>query len=56
MDDLNTKASTMGQAMYAAAQAKQQAEQSAAAGEATHGADDDVVDAEIVDEDGKDTK
>ena len=56
LEDLNTKASAMGQAMYAAAQAKQQAEQSAAAGEATHGADDDVVDAEIVDEDGKDTK
>jgi molecular chaperone DnaK len=53
MDDLNTKASTMGQAMYAAAQAKQQAE-SAAPTEAPAGADDDVVDAEIVDEDGRD--
>ena len=31
MDDLNTKAATMGQAMYAAAQAKQQAEESQAA-------------------------
>ncbi|WP_300078525.1 molecular chaperone DnaK [Propioniciclava sp.] len=59
MDDLNTKASAMGQAMYAAAQAAQQqaqpddqaytsednADASASAG------DDDVVDAEIVDED-----
>jgi len=53
MDDLNTKASTMGQAMYAAAQAKQQAE-SAAPTDAPAGADDDVVDAEIVDEDGRD--
>ena len=54
MDDLNTKASAMGQAMYAAAQAKQASaeEPSASQGEsaATEGADDDVVDAEIVDE------
>jgi molecular chaperone DnaK len=54
MDDLNTKAATMGQAMYAAAQAAQQAEQGS--GESTEGAqdtasDEDVVDAEIVDED-----
>ena len=56
MDDLNTKASTMGQAMYAAAQAKQQADASAAAGKTQHGDEDDVVDAEIVDEDGKDNK
>jgi molecular chaperone DnaK len=53
MDDLNTKAAAMGQAMYAAAQAKQEAAASEApAGEAA--SDDDVVDAEIVDEDGKD--
>ncbi len=60
MDDLNTKASAMGQAMYAAAQAKQQSE----AGDAGEGGqqwtqpptDDDVVDAEIVDEDGKEDK
>ena len=60
MDDLNTKASAMGQAMYAAAQAKQQSE----AGDAGEGgqqwtqppSDDDVVDAEIVDEDGKEDK
>jgi molecular chaperone DnaK len=52
MDDLNTKASTMGQAMYAAAQAKQQAE-SAPTDAPSQGGDDDVVDAEIVDEDGK---
>jgi molecular chaperone DnaK len=55
MDDLNTKAAAMGQAMYAAAQAK--AESEAAAGAPAEGAtasDDDVVDAEIVDEDGKD--
>ncbi len=52
MDDLNTKAATMGQAMYAAAQAAQQAEASASeAGQASSGGDDDVVDAEIVDED-----
>lgn len=55
MDDLNTKAATMGQAMYAAAQAAQQAEASAPsdAGSGPAAADDDVVDAEIVDEDGK---
>lgn len=52
MDDLNTKAATMGQAMYEAAQAKQQAE-AAHAPDASQGADDDVVDAEIVDEDGQ---
>ena len=52
MDDLNTKAATMGQAMYAAAQAKQQAEAAEAAGEgAAQAGDEDVVDAEIVDED-----
>lgn len=51
MDDLNTKAATMGQAMYAAAQAAQQAEAPAEGGEAGSGGDDDVVDAEIVDED-----
>ena len=55
MDDLNTKAAAMGQAMYAAAQAKQEAE-AAAASEPKAAADDDVVDAEIVDEDGKDSK
>ncbi len=55
MDDLNTKAATMGQAMYAAAQAKQQSEAGAQASDAGPAAsDDDVVDAEIVDEDGKD--
>jgi molecular chaperone DnaK len=56
MDDLNTKAATMGQAMYAAAQAKQQAEASAPTEGAAAGSDDEVVDAEIVDEDGKDDK
>ncbi|MFV0407166.1 MAG: molecular chaperone DnaK [Propioniciclava sp.] len=55
MDDLNEKASAMGQAMYAAAQAAQQAEsadEGAADGSAEEPADegDDVVDAEIVDE------
>ncbi len=49
MNDLNEKAGAMGQAVYQAAQAQQ-----AAAGEpsegATTGADDDVVDAEIVDD------
>ena len=53
MDDLNTKAATMGQAMYAAAQAAQQAEASAPSDAGPAAADDDVVDAEIVDEDGK---
>ncbi len=56
MDDLNEKASAMGQAMYAAAQAQGQADAQAAASEdaAAHdgpAGDDDVVDAEIVDED-----
>ncbi|WP_022909349.1 molecular chaperone DnaK [Aestuariimicrobium kwangyangense] len=55
MDDLNTKASAMGQAMYAAAQAEAQAaEASSEGGQASEeqtGSDDDVVDAEIVDED-----
>ena len=49
MEDLNTKAAAMGQAVYAAAQARdaeQAASESAAAPEG-----DDVVDAEIVDED-----
>ncbi|MDR2973258.1 MAG: molecular chaperone DnaK [Propionibacteriaceae bacterium] len=59
MDDLNTKAQAMGQAVYAAAQARE-AEKSAEseAGESapTAGADgDDVVDAELVDDD-KDQK
>ncbi|WP_203568156.1 molecular chaperone DnaK [Aestuariimicrobium ganziense] len=64
MDDLNTKASAMGQAVYAAAQAEQQANQATSSdeGETTTDAgtdsstsgDDDVVDAEIVDEDKKD--
>ena len=56
MDDLNTKAGAMGQAMYAAAQAKQQAEESRTEGDSAQATDDDVVDAEIVDEDGKEDK
>ncbi|HSK32502.1 MAG TPA: molecular chaperone DnaK [Propionicimonas sp.] len=57
MEDLNTKAGAMGQAMYAAAQAKQQAEEASSGGDnAQAAADDDVVDAEIVDEDAKDDK
>ncbi len=57
MDDLNTKAATMGQAMYAAAQAKQQSEAGAEPSDSgPAAADDDVVDAEIVDEDGKEAK
>jgi molecular chaperone DnaK len=51
MDDLNTKAATMGQAMYAAAQAAQQSEASAPSDSGPAASDDDVVDAEIVDED-----
>ena len=56
MDDLNTKASAMGQAMYAAAQA-QAASEAPAEGEAPQAdaaSDDDVVDAEIIDEEKKD--
>ncbi|MGV8909359.1 MAG: molecular chaperone DnaK [Propionicimonas sp.] len=56
VDDLNTKASAMGQAMYAAAQAKQQSEEAQATPEGAPAADDDVVDAEIVDEDTKEDK
>ncbi|MDR1807169.1 MAG: molecular chaperone DnaK [Propionibacteriaceae bacterium] len=53
MEALNKTAATMGQAVYAAAQAKQQEEAAAqsSAEDAPAGADDDVVDAEIVDED-----
>ena len=62
VDDLNTKAAAMGQAMYAAAQAAQQSADGADAEGAPTGADageqadDDVVDAEIVDEDKDDDK
>ena len=55
MEDLNTKAAAMGQAMYAAAAAEQQ-NAPGASGDAPTGdtsGDDDVVDAEIVDEDDK---
>ena len=59
MDDLNTKAQAMGQAMYAAAQAKQQAEAPQGQAQDTPGQaggsqDDDVVDAEIIDDENKD--
>ncbi|OYN97037.1 molecular chaperone DnaK [Enemella evansiae] len=56
MEDLNTKASAMGQAMYAQAAAEQQQaggdqqEQSGSDSESGSGGDDDVVDAEIVDD------
>ena len=58
MNDLNDKASAMGQAMYAAAQAAQApaddqayTSEDAPQGESTDAAgDDDVVDAEIVDD------
>ena len=59
MDDLNTKASAMGQSMYAAAQAKQAAEAQTPSepGDAPSGtADDDVVDAEIVEDEDNDKK
>jgi len=60
MDDLNTKASAMGQAMYAAAQAKQaseaQEEPTTSDDAPSAGADDDVVDAEIVEDEGNDKK
>ncbi len=51
MNDLNEKASSMGQAVYAAAQAAQQSAGAEAPAGAATGSDDDVVDAEIVDED-----
>jgi molecular chaperone DnaK len=51
MDDLNTKAAAMGQAMYAAAQAAQQSAASEPSDSGPAASDDDVVDAEIVDED-----
>jgi molecular chaperone DnaK len=57
MDNLNQTAASMGQAVYAAAQAKQEADAKAqdetgAEGEAApDGSEDDVVEAEIVDED-----
>ncbi|MFT3860712.1 molecular chaperone DnaK [Micropruina sp.] len=58
MDDLNTKASAMGQAMYAAAQAKQEQAEAPAEGDApaSEASDDDVVDAEIVDDESNDKK
>lgn len=56
MDDLNQKASAMGQAIYQAAQASQpdpqaQADGAEEAPSEQAGGDDDVVDAEIVDDD-----
>ena len=55
IDDLNTKAASMGQAIYAAAQAKAQQESAPSGDDASAGgADDDVVDAEIVDEEKED--
>ncbi|NMD47647.1 MAG: molecular chaperone DnaK [Propionibacterium sp.] len=58
MDDLNTKASAMGQAMYAAAQAKQASEAQASESQdaPSADADDDVVDAEIVEDEDNDAK
>ncbi|MDR1767634.1 MAG: molecular chaperone DnaK [Propionibacteriaceae bacterium] len=54
MDDLNTKAAAMGQAVYAAAQAAQQQAPQPDAGQASSGAgDDEVIDAEIVDDEDK---
>ncbi|MDR1078085.1 MAG: molecular chaperone DnaK [Propionibacteriaceae bacterium] len=50
MTDLDEKAAAMGQAIYAAAQARQEAEQAESQADAAAG-DDDVVEAEIVDED-----
>ena len=54
MDDLNTKAAAMGQAIYAAAQAKAQESAPTADGEPTDATapegEEDVVEAEIVDE------
>lgn len=57
IDDLNTKAASMGQAIYAAAQAKAQESapaDGAAGAEQTPAGEDDVVDAEIVDDEKED--
>ncbi|MCL1922874.1 MAG: molecular chaperone DnaK [Propionibacteriaceae bacterium] len=52
MEDLNTKAAAMGQAVYAAAQAREAEEGASEGNESSEtSSDDDVVDAEIVDED-----
>ena len=51
MNDLNEKAGAMGQQVYAAAQAAQQSAGAEAPSGARAGSDDDVVDAEIVDDD-----
>ncbi len=60
VEKLNQTSASLGEAMYKAAQASQQAEGAATAGAegaasseqgTTSGGDDDVVDAEIVDED-----
>jgi molecular chaperone DnaK len=54
MEDLNTKAAAMGQAMYAQAAAAQQGasgDHDSAGSSSSTDSDDDVVDAEIVDED-----
>ncbi len=53
MNDLNEKASAMGQAMYAAAQASQQHQAEAPTSGAPSGDDEGIVDAEIVDDDKK---
>ena len=57
IDDLNTKAASMGQAIYAAAQAKAQESapaDGAAGAEQTPAGEDDVVEAEIVDDEKED--
>ena len=57
IDDLNTKAAAMGQSIYAAAQAKAQAAEAPADGEsAAPEGEDDVVEAEIVEDDGQEGK
>ena len=50
IDDLNTKAAAMGQSIYAAAQAKAQEAEAGAATESAPEGEDDVVEAEIVEE------
>ncbi|MDR1387463.1 MAG: molecular chaperone DnaK, partial [Propionibacteriaceae bacterium] len=51
LTDLNDQAAAMGQAICAAAQARQEAEQAQAGADAPAAGDDDVVEAEIIDED-----
>ena len=54
--ELMTSAQKIGQALYAQQGAADAAGAAGAAGSASNGSDDDVVDAEVVDDDDKDNK